>query len=312
MNYSSRTRKSPAVLLYGSEFLSSPEVTDWNRLVTLVSMHRFAFFVIAALLTSFFSPARAASKAEFDAAFKQSNQDNSTSAGKRYTREFEDKIFTAIAGEAMRSCLSAPDTTEPAMLIFVISADGKIRRVLSTPGIKYGECIVSKFRLPISVPRPPHDDFAIAEGVANHSHAEKNAPVDKPARVEGDSALAYDRAIAPYVAKARETYPSAKTRFLAGLPPGWRFAVSYRLLQKDDASREFRFEDVIVEVDKIKGGTIYGRIANKLGIVTNYHYNQEITFPESKVMNWLFIRPDGSEEGNVLGKFLDHYKPQKQ
>jgi uncharacterized protein YegJ (DUF2314 family) len=66
---------------------------------------------------------------------------------------------------------------------------------------------------------------------------------------------------------------------------------------------------VIVEVDKITNGVVHGRIANKLGAVTNYHEGQAVTFPESEVMNWLFIRPDGSEEGNVVGKFLDHYKP---
>jgi hypothetical protein len=61
------------------------------------------------------------------------------------------------------------------MLVFIISADGKVRRVLSTPGIPYGECIASTIRLPASVPRPPHDNFAISVGAANHAHAEKKA-----------------------------------------------------------------------------------------------------------------------------------------
>ena len=43
----------------------------------------------------------------------------------------------------MEACVSrSRDTVEPAMLVFMISADGKIRRVLSTPGIEYRECIV--------------------------------------------------------------------------------------------------------------------------------------------------------------------------
>lgn len=271
-------------------------------------MRRFVF--ISLLLSAAFLIVDAkTSKTEFDAAMKQVNRDTATAAGYKYMRDFAEKNFAAVAGDGMQSCLSRPDTIEPAMIIFFVSADGKVTRVLSTPGIEYGECVVSKLRQPISLPRPPHDNFALAFGVANHSHAERKRPVDKPIRTEGDTAIAYNKAIAPYVAKARKTYPEAKKRYLAGLPPGWRFCVSYRLLQNAPAAKENRFEDVIVEVDAIKNGTVHGRIANKLGVVTNYRYDQAITFPESDVMNWLFVRPDGSEEGNILGNFLDHYKP---
>jgi hypothetical protein len=119
--------------------------------------------------------ASAPSKAEFNAAFEQSNRDSKTAAGKRYTRRFEDDIFMKIAGDAMMICHRVPDTIEPAMLVFIISADGEVRRVLSIPHIQYGECIASTLGLPISVPRPPHDNFAISVGVANHAHAEKKA-----------------------------------------------------------------------------------------------------------------------------------------
>lgn len=272
-------------------------------------MNRAACVAPMLLFATCFSADAKTSKAEFDAAMKLVNRETATPVGQKYARDFALKNFAAVAGEAMTSCLSRKDTVEPAMIIFFVSANGKVTRVLSTPGIEYGECVVSKLRQPISLPRPPHDHFALAFGVANHSHAEKNRPVDNPIRTEGDSAIAYNKAIAPYVAKARKTYPAAKKRFLAGLPPGWRFCVSYRLLQNAPAAHEKRFEDVIVDVDSIKDGTVHGRIANKLGIVTNYHYDQAITFPESDVMNWLFVRPDGSEEGNILGNFLDHYKP---
>ena len=127
--------------------------------------------------------AGATSKSEYNAALKQSNQERETSSGKRYTRQFEDKVFLAVASQAMQSCLSrSRDTVEPAMLVFLVSANGKITRVLSRPGIEYGECIVSQLRLPISVPRPPHDNFAVAIGVENHTHAQSKAPPQKPAR----------------------------------------------------------------------------------------------------------------------------------
>ena len=140
-------------------------------------MSRWSFVIVAVLFSIGLSPTNAKSKAEFEVALQQSNRDRETAAGKRYTREFEDKIFLAVASPAMERCMSrSRDTVEPAMLVFMISGDGKIRRVLSTPGIEYGECIVSRLRLPISVPRPPHDNFAVALGVENHTHAQSKAP----------------------------------------------------------------------------------------------------------------------------------------
>ena len=125
--------------------------------------------------------AAATSKSDYNAALKQSNQDRETSSGKRYTRQFEDKVFLAVTSKAMQSCLNrSRDTVEPAMLVFLISVDGKVTRVLSTPGIDYGKCIVSQLGLPISVPRPPHDNFAVAIGVENHTHAQRKAPPAKP------------------------------------------------------------------------------------------------------------------------------------
>ena len=113
-------------------------------------MSRWSFVIVAVLLSIGLYSSNAKSKAEFETAFKQSNRDKETPAGKRYTREFENKIFLAVASQSMETCARrSRDTVEPAMLVFIISADGKIRRVLSTPGIQYGECIVSRLRLPI-------------------------------------------------------------------------------------------------------------------------------------------------------------------
>jgi uncharacterized protein YegJ (DUF2314 family) len=262
-------------------------------------------------LIGYSSTANTASKAEFGAALKQADRDKETKAGWKYMLEFSDKVLTTTANQGMRDCLSKPDTIEPATLVFVVSADGTVRRGWAEPGIPYGVCVLSKIQFPFAVPPPPHDNFYVAFAVANHHHKETKdkAAEDKPVRA--DDATAYDRAIAPYVAKARATWPAAKERFLTGLPWGWTFAVSYRLVQTDKSTKQQRFEDTFVRVKEIKGGMIRGTIGNKLEVVTNYREGQSIEFPESKIMNWVFIRPDGSEEeGNVLGKFLEHYKPQ--
>ena len=115
---------------------------------------------------------------------------------------------------------------------------------------------------------------------------------------------ASDKAIAPYVAKARATYPAAKKRFLAGLPPGHKFSIRVPLTDHDG-----KREDAFIDVESIKRGAITGVINSHLTLVTDYKTGQKIIFPESKIDNWLILRPDGTEEGNAVGKFLDTYKP---
>ena len=43
--------------------------------------------------------------------------------------------------------------------------------------------------------------------------------------------------------------------------------------------------------------------------MSGYRLRQPYTLPDSEVVDWMFSKPDGSEEGNVVGKFLDTYKP---
>jgi hypothetical protein len=138
--------------------------------------------------------------------------------------------------------------------------------------------------------------------------AQSGASSPNVVRMEDEKLLAYRRAVAPYVAKARATYPAAKKRFLAGLPPGHTFAVMVRLQAIDHANKEVQQADVFVDVHAIKNRKIYGRINSPMPI-SAYKRGQLISFPESEIINWLIQRPDGSEEGNAVGKFVDHYKP---
>jgi hypothetical protein len=138
--------------------------------------------------------------------------------------------------------------------------------------------------------------------------AQSRASSQDGVRMEDEQLLAYEHAIAPYVAKARATYPAAKRRFLAGLPRGYLFAVMVRLHGVDHAKKEVQQADVFVEVHGIKDGKIYGRINSPVPMV-GHKRGDLISFPESEIINWVIERPDGSEEGNIVGKFLDHYKP---
>ena len=131
-------------------------------------------------------------------------------------------------------------------------------------------------------------------------------PPNKPVRAsDAKQAAELDRAIQPYVAKARETYPAAKKRFVDGLPPKYLFSLTTKLWDRSHT----RFEVVFVVAHQIKSGTVTGYLATHTKQPVGYDFGDRISFPESQVMDWTIVRPDGTEEGNVVGKFMDTYRP---
>ena len=110
-------------------------------------------------------------------------------------------------------------------------------------------------------------------------------------------------AIAPYVQKARSTYPDAKRRFLSGLPEGAQFFTTIWL--RDDAGR---MEAVFVEVTKIDGGQVAGTITSDVTTVREYHWGQAHSFPETEVVDWTIANADGTQEGNIVGRFLAEWQ----
>lgn len=247
----------------------------------------------------------AASSSEVETLADEGARNYRTKEGQHYQEQFGRAVTAALAA-ALGSCKNEPDTKEPAMIVFVIAADGRIKRLLYSPHIPFGECVAAKLRSILTLPRPPRDNWVVSLGAANHHHEEtaKKGPPDKPIPLGSKAQLdAYDKAIAPYVAKARATYPLAKKRFLSGLPSGHKFVVRTRLTDSHG-----KVEDCLVQVESIKDGNITGTI-NRVDILDNYKAGQRVAFSESRIDNWLILRPDGTEEGNYVGKFLDHYKP---
>jgi len=124
-----------------------------------------------------------------------------------------------------------------------------------------------------------------------------NAPIDRPVAA---TLSAFERRIAPAVRQGRATLPQAKRRFLNGLPTGQVFFVTTRI-----SDGKGQLEQVFVRVKQWQNQQLSGLIASKLGVVKSYRLNQLITFPESAVLDWTISRPDGTEEGNYIGKLLD-------
>ena len=134
-----------------------------------------------------------------------------------------------------------------------------------------------------------------------------NAPEDRPFSAKEDQWNKLLEAMQPYVEKARQSYPDAKKRFLEGLPPGHIFYTTTRLIDANGHQ-----EQVFIKVEKIKKKYIKGLIASPITMVQGFSFGDKYKFPEAELIDWLISRPDGTEEGNIVGKFLDEYQNQFQ
>ena len=134
--------------------------------------------------------------------------------------------------------------------------------------------------------------------------AQNNSPQDKPVASSAEQLKKFEDAIAPYVKKARETLPEAKKKYLAGLPKNQIFYVTIRLY---DPSK--KYEQVFIRVGSWKGETIRGILKSDLALIHNHLKGEKLICLESEVLDWTISKPDGTEEGNFIGKFLDTYRP---
>lgn len=132
-----------------------------------------------------------------------------------------------------------------------------------------------------------------------------NAPQDRPVRVsQEEQRQRLEAALKPYIAQARATFPRVKARYLRGLPAGQSFFVTVKL--RDQAGR---LEMVFLAVDSLARDSIFGRIWNQIHVVRGYRLGDRHAVAERHLWDWLITKPDGSEEGNLVGKFLDTYRP---
>jgi uncharacterized protein YegJ (DUF2314 family) len=133
----------------------------------------------------------------------------------------------------------------------------------------------------------------------------ENAPKDRPADIsDKEAAKKFEDAIAPYVAKARATLPNTKTRFKKGLGKGEVLFVTVRIY---DSSR--RFEQVFVEVKSWNDTSMSGLLASSPRLVKGHKEGEKMTVNEKDVYDWTISKPDGTEDGNFVGNFLDTYHP---
>jgi uncharacterized protein YegJ (DUF2314 family) len=70
-----------------------------------------------------------------------------------------------------------------------------------------------------------------------------------------------------------------------------------------------KYEQVFVKVTSWKKEEIKGLLASDVTIIPNHKGGETMTCREADVIDWMISKPDGSEEGNFVGKFLDTYQP---
>ena len=109
-----------------------------------------------------------------------------------------------------------------------------------------------------------------------------------------------DSLLAPCRAKALAEWPQARQRLLAGLPDRQRMFVVTRLYDSNNA-----MEQVFVLVERIEGDHVIGRLYSRMGTVAGYQWGQALEVKENEIYDWMIARPDGTEEGNWTGKFID-------
>ncbi|SRR6266513_1058724 len=134
--------------------------------------------------------------------------------------------------------------------------------------------------------------------------AQNKSPQDKLVAANAEQVKKFEAAIAPYVKKARKALPEAKKKYLAGLPQNQIFYVTIKLY---DSSKTY--EQVFVRVTSWKGESIQGILQSNLSIIRNHSKGEKLSCHESEILDWTISKPDGTEEGNIVGKFLDTYQP---
>jgi tetratricopeptide (TPR) repeat protein/uncharacterized protein YegJ (DUF2314 family) len=164
---------------------------------------------------------------------------------------------------------------------------------------KDAQDMLSQGSAPQSVQKDMRTLIAALDAKANEK---ATPPADKPFKAERAS---IDTLIAPYVEEARKTLPIARERFSKGLPSKEWMSVTIRIYGPEtDPGAVGAMEQVFVTVKSWDGQKIYGALASPVHL-PNHTQGEPITVDEKDVLDWTIVRADGSEEGNIVGKFME-------
>jgi hypothetical protein len=130
--------------------------------------------------------------------------------------------------------------------------------------------------------------------------AAQTRPVDRPQPLDSAALACVDRAAAMRTPMARASFPEAAERFKAGLRSDETLYVTVQL--RDPAKH---VEQVFVRVTNVAGDSIAGTINSPILIVTGYRRGDPVHSARDQLIDWTIAHPDGTEEGNLIGKMID-------
>ena len=126
------------------------------------------------------------------------------------------------------------------------------------------------------------------------------APPDRPLDLDSAAVLCVRRATAALTDRAQATLPGVVRRFQSGLPGDQEFSVTIRLY--DNRGRE---EQVFVVIHEMRGDTLVGVLASDIRLVHGFAAGMGVLVLPAAVLDWTILHADGTEEGNLIGKWVD-------
>ena len=110
--------------------------------------------------------------------------------------------------------------------------------------------------------------------------------------------------IAPYIEKARATFPEVKKKYIAGdyVREKRELDVQIELADKN-GDREM----VFIVVIQCLGNRFQGIVANEIQLLKEYHKGDTVSFTQDQVKNWVVVDSKGNEEGNFVGKAIEAF-----
>lgn len=121
---------------------------------------RAVITVLVVWMVGSFTGSAASPSSDFQAASDQASQNTRTNAGRDYDDKVRPMIIKAVQ-DAVQECLVGPHVEADFGIVFFISANGQVQRVVSSSKEPIVTCAVKKIHFPAALPRPPRDSWAV-------------------------------------------------------------------------------------------------------------------------------------------------------
>lgn len=126
-----------------------------------------ALLLICFFAGASFASVHAAELTTFAAGEKEALRLYGTDEGHAYMVKFLDAMDQAV-GQALRACLPGIPGRKKEIrfqIVFIVSADGRIERMLRSTDSPSAVCFTKNIRPPAQLPRPPHGHWPIVSAL---------------------------------------------------------------------------------------------------------------------------------------------------